>query len=164
MRPNRERLQTLYRAHGDKLRFLVVGGWNTAFSYGLFVALVFVLGPVLRPLAHSSQPVIAALGVHWYLVVQWAAWIVAVPQSTIALKYLVFHSKGHLPTEIGRSFFVYLPLQAASSVSLWALVSLVHLHPLVGQLITIPASSILSYIGNKYFTFKQPEQPDDPLG
>lgn len=149
------RMRILYASHGEKLRFLIVGGWNTVFSYALFAVLLYTLGPVVRPLAPSSQPIIAALGSHWYLVIQWIAWIVAVPQSTIALKYLVFHSKGHLPSEIGRAFFVYLPLQAFSSLSLWLLVTFAGLHPLTGQLFTVGISAVLSYFGHKYFTFRQ---------
>jgi len=149
-------LKTLYDDHGEKLRFLVVGAWNTLFSYALFAVMLAVLGPGLRGLSDSTSPLMQAIGDHWYLVVQWLTWIVAVPQSTIALKYLVFHSKGHLGAEIGRSFFVYLPMQALSSVSLWLLVKYAGMHPLAGQLMTVGVSAVLSYLGHKYFTFKTP--------
>lgn len=144
----------LYAAHGEKLRFLVVGGWNTVFSYAVFAALIYSIGPALRGLSGSGTPWLRIVGDQWYLVAQWLSWILAVPQSTIALKYLVFHSRGHVSAEIGRAFFVYLPLQALSSISLWLLVSKAGMHPLTGQLLTVGVSAVLSYLGHKYFTFK----------
>jgi putative flippase GtrA len=152
------RLSTLYSEHGEKLRFLVVGGWNTVFSYGLFAAMLAVMGPSLRELAGSSSAMLSAIGSHWYLAVQWLSWIVAVPQSTVALKYLVFRSPGHLGREIGRAYFVYLPMQALSSLSLFVLVKYVGMNPLLGQLMTIVVSAVLSYLGHKYFTFKTPAE------
>lgn len=158
MAPDTARLRTFYDQHGEKLRFLVVGGWNTVFSYALFAGMLVVLGPGLRDLAGSPSAPLRWVGEHWYLAVQWLSWIVAVPQSTTALKYLAFHSKGHLGSEIGRSFFIYLPMQGLSSVSLLLLVKYAGMQPLLGQLLTIGVSAVLSYLGHKYFTFKVPAE------
>ena len=46
-----ETAKRLYQRQGDKLRFLVVGGFNTAFSYGLFALLLFLLGDPVRSLS-----------------------------------------------------------------------------------------------------------------
>lgn len=150
------RARSIYADHGEKLRFLIVGGWNTVFSYILFAVLLQWLGPSLAGLSGSSSAVLSVVGSHWYLAVQWLSWLIAVPQSTLTLKYLVFHSKGHAGAEIGRAFFVYLPMQGLSSVSLWLLVTFAGVHPLVGQLLTIGVTAVLSYIGHKYFTFRSP--------
>lgn len=155
MRIPRRSVQKLYAAHGEKLRFLIVGAWNTLFSYVLFAVLLYTLGPVLKGLSDSSSPVLAWVGAHWYLAVQWLSWLIAVPQSTLTMKFFVFRSRGHMGHEIWRSFFVYLPMQALSSVSLWLLVSFVGLHPLTGQLLTVGLSAVMSYLGHKYFTFRQ---------
>jgi putative flippase GtrA len=149
-------LRSLYDAHGEKLRFLIVGGWNSVFSYGLFALLLWLLEPVLAPLAVSSSPALAFIGRNWYVAVQWLSWVLSVPQSTITFKYLVFHGKGHVFSEIGRAFFVYLPLQVLSSLFLKITVSVFGLPPLLGQLLTVSVAAILSYLGHKYFTFRTP--------
>ncbi len=151
-----ERLRAVYDVHGEKFRFLVVGAWNTLFSYVLFAVLLFLLAPLLQPLANSGNALVAWIGEHYYLVVQWLAWVVAVPQSTLALKYLAFRSKGHWLGEVGRSFFVYLPLQAFSSVTLWLFSGVIGMPPLLGQLLTVGISAVLSYLGHKNFTFRTP--------
>jgi len=153
-----ERLRAVYDIHGEKFRFLVVGAWNTLFSYVLFLVLLYALQPVLAPLASSDYAALAWVGEHYYLVVQWVSWVFAVPQSTTALKYLAFRSKGHLPTEIGRSFFVYLPMQAVSSFLLWLFSGLIGFPPAIGQLLTVGISAVLSYLGHKNFTFRQPAE------
>lgn len=160
--PVKQRLRQIYTEHGEKLRFLIVGVWNTAFSYAAFAALLYLLEPALKPMAASDVALVRYIGEHWYIVAQWASWVIAVPQSTIALKYLVFHSKGRLLPEIGRAFFVYLPMQALSSVSLWFLVSIVGLHPLAGQLVTIGVTAVLSYLGHKHFTFRDWGRDEHP--
>lgn len=160
----RDTLTSIYNVHGRKLRFLVVGVWNTAFSYGVFVVLLYALGPVLRPLAASDSVAVRQLGTHWYLAAQWASWVVAVPQSTLALKHLVFRSAEPALPEIGRAYFVYLPMQAVSTVLLWFFVTMLGLHPLPGQLLTIGISAVMSYLGHKHFTFRTPPaEPPAPL-
>ncbi len=154
-------VDAIYRRHGEPIRFLVVGGWNTAFSYALFAVMLWGLEPLLAPLSGSDVATTAWVGEHYYLIVQWLAWAIAVWQSTWTFKVLVFHSKGHFLAEVWRSYFVYLPLQGFSSLSLWLLVSKAGLHPLAGQLVTVGVAAVLSYVGHKYFTFKATEQTAD---
>ncbi len=131
-------IRNLYDVHGEKLRYLVVGGWNTLFSVLLFNAMVLLFGREL------------------YLVWFWASWVIAVVQSTAMMKYVVFRRPGHLWRQVGRAYFIYLPAQGLSTVILWAAVQLVHLHVAIGQLIAIGVTTVFSYIGHKYFTFRLP--------
>jgi len=151
-----ERMRAIYDRHGEPLRFLVVGVWNTAFSYMLFAFMRWAFGPSIQGLSNSELPSLAWLGEHWYLVVQWAAWALSVPQSATSLKLLVFHSKGHWGHEIARSYLVYLPLQLLSTGLLWFFVTIAGFHPLLGQLLVAGIVAALSYLGNKHFTFKTP--------
>lgn len=150
-------LKRAFDRRSEPARFLVIGAWNTGFSYALFAVMLWALGPLLQPLAASPNTALRWTGEHWYLVVQWASWALAVPQSTATFKLFVFHSKGHWGAEIVRSSFVYLPLQGFSSLSLWFFVSVVGLHPLVGQLLTVFVAAVASYFGHKYFTFRTPK-------
>jgi putative flippase GtrA len=147
-------LGALYDRHGEKLRYLVVGMWNTAVGYVAFLLALKYLGPPLQAL---SGPGLAGwISHYYYLVVQWGVWVLMVVNSTITMKYLAFRSKGHLLHQIGRAYLVYLPAQGISSVILWLTVKVFGLSPAIGQLITIAFATIFSYLGHKYFTFRTP--------
>lgn len=133
-----EKLRAVYAAHGEKVRFLVVGIWNTAFSVLLFNLLLLVAGR------------------EHYLVWFWVSWVFSVVQSTATMKYFAFRSQGHFWRQVGRAYFIYLPAQGLSTLLLWLAVTVAHLSPQVAQLITIFFTTIFSYLGHKYFTFKVP--------
>lgn len=140
----------------ERIRYLIVGVWNTAFGYVLFLALLGLLGNPLRALASSSSPVAAFMGRNYYVIIGWIGWVVAVPQSTLAMKYFAFRSKGAVMPQIGRAYFVYLPAQAIGSAILWLTVRVIGLTPQIGALVVIVVTTVFSYLGHKYFTFKTP--------
>jgi len=147
-------LLPLYEQHGDKLRYLVVGVWNTAFGYGLFVLLLALLGASVKALGVSiGGPAGALLTGNYYLAISVVAWVLAVPQSTLAMKFLVFHSKGNAVREVARAFLVYLPAQLIGMGLLKLTVSVFGMSPQAGQAATILVTTIFSYLGHKYFTF-----------
>jgi putative flippase GtrA len=131
-------IRNIYDIHGEKLRYLVVGGWNTLFSIVLFNATLFIFG-------HQ-----------YYLVLFWVTWVIAVVQSTVTMKLLVFRRPGNLWRQVGRAYFIYLPAQGLSTVILWAAVQLANLHASIGQLLAIAVTTVFSYLGHKYFTFRLP--------
>jgi putative flippase GtrA len=144
----------LYDRHGEKLRYLIVGVWNTAVGYVVFLLALKYLGPPLQAL--SGPGVAGFLGHYYYLVVQWAVWVLMVVHSTVTMKYFAFRSKGRLLNQIGRAYLVYLPAQGISTVVLWLMVKVLGLSPAIGQLVTIVIATVFSYIGHKYFTFRVP--------
>jgi putative flippase GtrA len=149
-------LRALYELHGEKLRYLVVGVMNTVIGYAIFWVLLGTVGPPLHALSGFSASWISAIGREYYLIVQWAGWVLAVPVSTTTMKYLAFRSKGKWLPQVGRAYFVYLPAQGIATVVLWASVKLAGLSPEVGQLATIAVTTVFSYLGHKYFTFRTP--------
>lgn len=151
-----EKTRALYDRHGEKLRYLVVGVLNTAIGYAMFWVLLRVVGAPLHALEGVSAGWIAAIGREYYLIVQWIGWVLAVPVSTTTMKYLAFRSKGRWSHQVGRAYFIYLPAQGISTVLLWAAVNLVKLSPELGQLVTIAVTTVFSYLGHKYFTFRAP--------
>jgi putative flippase GtrA len=147
-------LLPLYDRHGDKLRYLVVGVWNTVFGYGLFVVLLALFGGPVKALGVSiGGSAGALLANNYYLALSVVGWVLAVPQSTIAMKYLVFRSKGSAVREVGRAFLVYLPAQLIGMGLLKFTVSVFGMSPQAGQAATILVTTIFSYLGHKYFTF-----------
>ena len=152
----RPALGRLYDEHGDKLRFLVVGALNTAASYVLFLILLATIGPAIHSLASSDAPFLQVVGEHYYVVVQWINWILAIPVSTATMKYFAFRSSGRFWPQVGRAYFVYLPALALNSLVLWFAVSVLGLTPQLGQLLAIAVTTVFSYVGHKYFTFRTP--------
>ncbi len=146
--------QRAYDAHGDKLRFLIVGVWNSVFAYGVFVVLLYALEPYLGSLASSESAALGWIGAHYYLLVQWAAWFIAVPQSTLAFGRFVFGASGRLSTQISRAYQVSLPIQLVSTVLLWLFSGVLGLSALLGQLLTAGVAAVLTYVGHKYYTFE----------
>ncbi|HET6351082.1 MAG TPA: GtrA family protein [Coriobacteriia bacterium] len=163
------RLKALAETHQEKLRYLVVGVWNTTFSYALFLLLLKLVGPTVQTLKTSDTGWIYWLGDNYYLVCGWIGWIAAVPQSTLTMKYLVFKSKGNALHEVGKAYFVYLPSQWIGTGLLWFFVQVVGLIPQIGAIATTAVQVIFSYVGHKYFTFRPLKAaaevailPDDP--
>jgi putative flippase GtrA len=152
-------IKALYETHGEKVRYLVVGVGNTIVGYGLFVALLAILGVPLRALSGSAAGPLDWLGRHYYLAVQWAAWVLMVPISTTTLKDLAFRSGGRWLPQVGRAYLVYAPAQVVSSATLWLAVQVMRLSPQVGQLFAVAFATVLSYLGHKYFTFREPGEP-----
>lgn len=147
-------VQELRDAHGEKIAYLVVGLWNTIFSYLVYAGLLGIFRPALIPMSDSDVFALAWIGGHYYLTAQWTAWVLSVPQSTLAFRQLVFHTSGSIAGQVGRAFLVYVPLQLLSSGLLWLFSGLLRWPPLLGQLPTIAVATVLSYVLHKQFTFR----------
>jgi putative flippase GtrA len=154
------KLGGLYNEHGEKLRYLVVGVWNTAFSYACFWIAIKLFAVPIETATGLDYKTVA-------VILQWATWILAVVQSTITMKYYAFKSKGHLGRQIVRAYFIYLPAQGLSTLILWGGMQFLGLSAVVAQLFAVFVTTIFSYIGHKYFTFRVPlevgEVPDEAL-
>lgn len=155
-----DRLRGLYDVHGEKVRYLVVGVWNTVFSYALFFLLIRLFASPLEAASRLDYKAVA-------LILQWVGWVVAVVQSTVTMKYFAFRSSGHVGKQILRAYFIYLPAQGLSSLILYGAMQVLGLSALIGQLFAVFVTTIFSYVGHKYFTFRVPlevgEVPDEAL-
>lgn len=130
---------------------MIVGAWNALFGYVLFGVMLFLLAPLARSAGDSELGQLFSR--HYYLIAQLLAWVIAVWESTIAFKYLVFRSTGSLLGEVRRAYLVYAPLQVIASGILWLMSGVLGLHPLAGQLVTAAVTAVLSYVGHRNFTF-----------
>ena len=139
----------IYDRHGEKLRYLVVGVYNTAMSFGVFWLAIHFLAVPLEGATGWNAKAVA-------IVLQWAVWVLMVINSTVMMKYFAFRSKGHLGKQILRAYFIYLPAQGISSLILWAAMSVFGLSAVVGQAAAVAIATVFSYIGHKYFTFRVP--------
>lgn len=121
----------------QSLRYLVAGGWNTVFGYGVGVGLYTILSSQLH------VAVIAAI-----------ANILAITMSFLTYKLFVFKTAGNWLSEYGRSYLVYGSMALLSIVLLWALVDYSGMDIWYAQALVILLTVGVSYLGHKFFTFR----------
>jgi putative flippase GtrA len=134
------RVAELRRTHAEKIRFLVVGVWNTFFGIGLYTLLVTLLGKQL------------------YLLLVVPVNIVAITQNFVLYKFLVFRTKGHYLREYLRFYIVYGPPVLVNLFVLPLLVRVAGLDPRIAQFLFTGVVVFVSWFGHKYFTFRTPTE------
>ena len=112
------------------LRFLLVGGVNTAFGYGLFLLALALMPTTLSALVVAN--------------------ILAILFNFVTTGSLVFGV--HDPRLILRFFGVYGVVFAYNAIGLGALESL-GVRPWVGGLILLPGAVVIGYLLNRTFVF-----------
>jgi putative flippase GtrA len=146
-------------AHEEKLRFLVVGGWNTVFS----MAALWVLE---RLVPYGKGSVLgAAVGVvAAKQIVLTIAWVVGVTHNLFTFKLLVFRTTGRWLAEYLRMYGVYAATFVVQSLMVQAISAWLGWSLFASNVPTILVVMVLSYIGHKYFTFRRPEDvlSDEP--
>ena len=121
----------------QSLRYLLAGGWNTVFGYGIGVGLYTILSSQLH------VAVIAAI-----------ANILAITMSFLTYKLFVFKTTGNWLSEYGRSYLVYGSMALLSIILLWAMVDYLGVDIWYAQALVILLTVGVSYLGHKFFTFR----------
>jgi putative flippase GtrA len=136
----------LRRIAGDeRARFLAVGAFNTVLGYGLFVVFEGLLD-----------------GDYSYLLSLYLSYAIAIVVAFWLHRRVTFRVTGR--EGVVRSFVrfvgVYIVTLAINTVALPVLVEWVGLNPLLAQAIVVVATTIISYLGHKFFSFRRrPEKP-----
>jgi putative flippase GtrA len=125
--------------HRQKVRYLLVGGWNTLVWYACFALFYYLLQKRLPPSA--------------ILVIAYA---VASMNGYLTFRYLVFAPVRHPVVEYLRYQAVYLPILALNLVVL-PLALTINVNPFVAQGLCSAFALVAAYIGNKYFAFDRPK-------
>ena len=120
----------------ERVRFVVVGGWNTAFGYLAFVVLYALLHDRLN-----------------YLVIGALAHALSVTNAFVCHRMLVFRSRDPWFAEFVRFNLAQAAVLACGLAGLWFLVSVLHVSPLIGQAIVTVLGVVLSYLAHRRFTF-----------
>jgi putative flippase GtrA len=130
---------TALKALADqRVRFLIVGGFNTALGPVLFVALHF-----------SIERTVGYIGVFSI------AYVIAVFEAFIAYRYIVFRVRGSFLLDLARFSLLYVGLYFVNIGGLWLLVSVAGLPVLLGGAVVFPAVVVLTYLGNSHFSFRR---------
>jgi putative flippase GtrA len=135
------RLQALYDQHGEKLRFLVVGVWNTAFSIGVLWLLDHFIHYDMHSLLQKEGVLVVS-------------WVISVTQNFFTFKLLVFRTKGNWLREYLRMYVTYAATFAVQSVLVLALSTWLGWSVFWANLPTVLIVMVMSYFGHKYFTFR----------
>jgi putative flippase GtrA len=122
----------------EQILFLIVGGWNTAFGYGVFALLYWLL--------QASVPATAILLL---------SYAVALINNFLCYKYIVFRTRGGHGGEILRFMVVYVPILLANLIVLPLALRTLPLNAYVIQGIYTVVVVVLSYLGLKLFTFRR---------
>ena len=125
-----------YLRRREQVLYLVVGGWNTFFGYGVWALLQFLLGDHLH-----------------YLVVVLIAWPIAVLNAYLGYRYLVFRSRGSIFRELPRFSLVYLATLAVNLVLLPIALRFLPFNIYGAQALITMTVVVGSYLGHKYFSF-----------
>ncbi|PQV52516.1 GtrA family protein [Paraburkholderia sp. BL21I4N1] len=123
------------------LRYLLVGGLNTAFGYFATVGLYYALRPHLH---------IVVIGV--------IANVICITESFITYKLFVFNSREPWLREYLRCYVVYGSSALIGIAGLWLLVNILGIPFWLAQGLLMSVSVAISYAGHDRFTFKKAQR------
>ena len=118
----------------EKLRFLLVGGWNTLFSLLLFSFVLILIDNYKITLIISH--------------------LCSVLNSFLTFKFFVFRSSGMFLFEYIKINLVYLLHFALNFIMLYVSVEMLKMNVIISQIIITCILTIINYFLNKNFTFK----------
>lgn len=120
----------------QKLRYLLVGGFNTVLGYLLFVFMVLILGWTYK----------AALV---------TGYIISTNISIFTMRYYVFRSSGNLKREYAKAWSVYFFAMLINYAAMYVMVDVCAVSELAAQGVYTIFITVLTYILHKSFSFSK---------
>ena len=120
----------------EKLRFLLVGGFNTLLAYLLFASLYEIAG----------------IDYNLSLIIQY---VITVNVSIFTMRYYVFRSKGNIIKEFIKAWNVYIFMFFFNALMLNYFVRVLLLPPLLAQALYLTLSTIITFLLHKNLSFKK---------
>lgn len=133
----------------EKLRFLLVGGFNTVFAWSVFAALNWLFAVINERMGWNFSKILVA---NVALVVQYA---ITINVSFITMRYYVFRSHGDFWREWAKTWSVYILLYAVNAPSISFLMWAFKLDAWWAQAIYMIFSTIVTFLLHKYYSFRQ---------
>jgi len=132
---------------GQFFSYLVVGGFNTLFGFGLYALLTAALQSRFQ---------------HGYIVANLLASLISVTFSYLGYKWCVFKTKGNYLREWLRAVTVYSGAIVANTALLPVLVFFIrrtsrftHSAPYLAGALLIGLTAVYSFLGHRNFSFRQ---------
>ena len=120
----------------DKIRFLLIGGFNAGVSYLIYSAICLILG-------QGAYQIALAL-----------AWAISSVVSFTTQKFLVFRGKGNWAKEYLKCCTTWVFSYLINAGLLELLVKMLHLNVFVAQIIATLAAAVFTYFLFKRFAFR----------
>ncbi len=133
----------------QKLRFLLVGGFNTVFAFCILAVLIET-AKFVNNIANwgLNETILANIS----LFIQY---IITINVSFLTMRYYVFQSKGNWRKEFAKAWSVYVMMYLINAPILTFLMEIVGLPALVAQAIYIIFATVITFLLHKYFSFRQ---------
>lgn len=130
--------QVVRNAYASKpIRFLIAGGWNTAFAYILLAVLYYFF---------SNE-------VHYMFILVFCT-IVNVTNAYIIHKFFVFKTKGNYIREYIRYYLVYSVPIGLGFISFPLCIEILKMNFYITQALLTFVTVIISYFGHKHVSFR----------
>jgi len=120
----------------EKMRFLLVGGFNTVASYLLFLGFYYLFNE-----AYGAALV--------------AQYLISVNLSILTMRYYVFRSRGNLGAEYTKGLPVYIFMIIINYPWLYVFDKVFGVSAPIAQPIFIVTSAVGTYLLLKYFSFRK---------
>ena len=130
----------------QKIRFLLVGGFNTVFAYFVLNFLNILFGLLLKDTL--SKVAIANLA----LIIQY---ILTINVSFITMRYYVFQSHGNWHKEWMKAWSVYIFLYLINAPILTFMMAVLGWSTWLAQGVYLIFSTIITFILHKYYSFRK---------
>ena len=128
----------LQRACNSKpLRFLITGGWNTAFAYISLAILYYLLSDKIH-----------------YMIIIGFSGIINITNAYICHKFFVFKTKGNYVKEYLRYYVVYSVPMAIGFIAFPICIEIFKMNFYVTQALLTGITVIVSYFGHKHVSFR----------
>lgn len=142
-------LVDLLAKHRIKVKFVLVGVWNTIFGYSVFCLLDILFSHLFatRYIAYMSAMVLGQ--------------IIAIINAYVSHKYITFKSKVRgrkIIIEFFRFSMTYAVTFCLSLVLLPTFVEIFHITPKISGAVAILICTIISYLGHSRFSFRIKER------
>ena len=127
-----------YYKYQDKVNYLVVGGWNTLFSYLVFAGLYYVFNKIMS-----------------YAIILVINYVIGITNAYLCYKFFVFKTKGNYLREYFRFYLVYGVAFLINLLLFPLFVNIFKIQPLISQAIINLFTIIISYLAHKNFSFNK---------
>jgi putative flippase GtrA len=132
----------------ERVRFLLIGGVNTVLGYGIFVLFDVTIGKYVG-----------------YLGSLYLSYVIATSIAFILHRRFTFRvvGTGNTVIDLLRFSSVYIVSLAINTIALPVLVEAAGLAPIAAQAIIVVLTTVLSYFGHKFFSFRRGRTDPDVM-
>ena len=120
----------------DKLRFILIGGFNAGVSYAIYAFLLYFV-----------------LGESYYQAALALAWVLSSVISFLTHRTFVFQAKGNLFLQYFKCCMIWSFSYLLNAFFLWLFVDKLVMNPYIAQIFATSLCAIFNYIAFKIFAF-----------